>query len=233
MDPFLTRAINVRLLVVEDEKKTAQYLRKGLTENGFVVDLAWDGDDGLDLAFSGRYDLLVLDVNLPGKDGWAVLESLRREGVKTPAIFLTARDAVKERVRGLELGADDYLVKPFAFSELLARIRNIMRRSTQSGDTLKLLDLEINLKGHHASRAGKRLTLSPKEFALLSLFMRRQGDVLSRALISDQVWDLNFDGASNVVDVAVRRLRTKVDAPFSRVLIHTVRGAGYVLKEAP
>lgn len=222
----------VRLLLVEDEKKTGQYLKKGLVENGFVVDLALDGEEGLELARSGRYDLLVLDVNLPGRDGWSLLQALRQEGIKSPAIFLTARDSVAERVKGLEIGADDYLVKPFAFSELLARLRNITRRAkTQSGNSIRVLDLDIDLNGHKASRGGKRLELSPKEFALLSLLARRKGDVLSRALISDQVWDVNFDTGTNVVDVAIRRLRSKVDAPFHKKLIHTVRGSGYVMKD--
>jgi two-component system copper resistance phosphate regulon response regulator CusR len=223
----------MRLLIVEDEKKTAAYLRKGLSENGYVVDVAHDGRDGSALALRGTYDLIILDVNLPGKDGWAVLADARREGVKTPVLFLTARDLVADRVRGLELGADDYLVKPFAFSELLARLRSLTRRGQERRpEALKLGDLRLDLLAHSAQRGGKRLDLSPKDFALLALLLRRQGEVLSRALILEQVWDMNFDTETNVVDVAIRRLRAKVDGPPAPKLIHTVRGSGYVLKLA-
>ena len=222
----------MRILVVEDEEKTAAYLRKGLTENGFVVDVCTQGDDGLHLARTMGYDLIILDVMLPERDGWSVLAELRRAGSQTPVLFLTAKDAVQDRVKGLELGADDYLVKPFAFSELLARIRTILRRGpNRQGDLLTVADLEIDLPRHRASRAGQRLDLTPKEFLLLSFLARRQGEVLSRTLIAEQVWDMNFDSNTNVVDVHVRRLRSKVDDPFERKLIHTVRGAGYVLEE--
>ena len=179
------------------------------------------------------YDAVVLDVMLPGRDGWSVLASLRAAGVQTPVLFLTARDAVEDRVRGLELGADDYLVKPFAFSELLARIRSILRRGPQrQAETLQVADLEIDLARHRATRGGKRLSLTPKEFSLLSLLVRRRGEVLTRTLIAEQVWDVNFDTDTNVVDVHVRRLRAKVDDPFERKLVRTIRGVGYVIDES-
>jgi two-component system copper resistance phosphate regulon response regulator CusR len=222
----------VRALVIEDEAKTASYLKKGLAENGFVVDVASHGTDGLQFALDNEYDVIVSDVMLPGADGWAILARLRERGVVTPIVLLTARDAVPDRVRGLELGADDYLVKPFAFSELLARIRTVMRRgASRPVETYRAADVEIDPVRHRASRAGQELNLSPKEFALLWLLVRRAGEVLSRTVIAERVWDMNFDSDTNVVDVAVRRLRQKVDDPFDRKLIHTVRGAGYVLKE--
>ena len=222
----------MKILVVEDEEKTAAYLRKGLTEQGFVVDVCEQGDDGLFTARIAGYDLIILDVMLPERDGWFVLTELRRTGNTTPVLFLTARDTVQDRVKGLELGADDYLVKPFAFSELLARIRNILRRNpSRIPDALQVADLEIDFIRHKASRAGQRLELTPKEFALLSLLARRQGEVLTRTLIAEQVWDMNFDSDTNVVDVHVRRLRSKADDPFDTKLIHTVRGVGYVLEE--
>ena len=221
----------MRLLIVEDEKKTAEYLRKGLSENGYIVDIANRGDDGLQMALRGAYDLLVLDVNLPGKDGWAILQELRLKGIETPALYLSARDLVVDRVKGLGLGADDYLVKPFAFSELLARLQTITRRGkTRQVSVLQVADLQLDLVSRTAHRGGKRLDLSPKDFALLSLLLRRQGEVLSRAVILEQVWDMNFDTETNVVDVAIRRLREKVDRASKKKLIHTVRGAGYVLK---
>ena len=223
----------MKILIVEDEKKAAAYLRKGLAENGFVVDHADDGEDALQLGRSGSYGLIVLDVMLPSRDGWSVLAELRRAGVQTPVLFLTARDALPDRVKGLNLGADDYLVKPFAFSELLARVRSILRRGpTRREETLRRGDLEIDLVRHRAARAGKKLDLTPKEFALLSFLVRRGGEVLSRTAIAEEVWDMNFDGGTNVVDVHVRRLRSKVDDPFDRKLIHTVRGMGYVLDDA-
>jgi len=222
----------MKILVVEDEKKTAGFLRKGLTEKGFEVDVAGDGEAGLRLARAGNYDLLLLDVMLPERDGWSVLSELRSEGRETPVLFVTAKDTVPSRVKGLELGADDYLVKPFAFSELLARIRSVMRRrSASTSDALRVADLEIDFVGHKAIRAGKYLELTPKEFALLGLLARRKGEVLSRQMITEQVWDMRYEGETNVVDVHVRRLRSKVDDPFKQKLIHTIRGAGYVLQE--
>jgi two-component system copper resistance phosphate regulon response regulator CusR len=222
----------MRLLIVEDERKTATYLHKGLTECGFVVDLASQGEDGLHLALTQAYDLIVLDVMLPERDGWSVLAAIRQAGRPTPVLFLTARDEVADRVKGLELGADDYLVKPFAFSELLARVRSILRRGPgRQPEALRVANLELDLVRHRAARAGQRLDLTPKEFALLSLLARRQGEVLSRTLIAEQVWDMHFDSDTNVVDVAVRRLRRKVDDAFPQKLIHTVRGLGYVCEE--
>jgi two-component system, OmpR family, copper resistance phosphate regulon response regulator CusR len=223
----------MKILVVEDEKKTASYLRKGLTESGFTVDVAEDGDDGLHLARTGDYDVIVLDVMLPRRDGWSVLAELRRGCNQVPILFLTARDAVQDRVRGLEAGADDYLAKPFAFVELLARIRILLRHGpSRQPDTLRVNDLEIDFVQHRAIRAGKRLDLTPKEFALLSLLARRKGEVLTRTVIAGQVWDMNFDSHTNVVDVHMRRLRAKVDDPYEHKLIQTVRGVGYVLEEA-
>lgn len=222
----------MKILVVEDESKTAAYLRKGLTENGFVVDVAAEGESGLHKAMTGGFDLVILDVMLPGRDGWSVLADMRGAGKQTPVLLLTARDSVPDRVKGLELGADDYLVKPFAFSELLARVRSILRRGpVRLAEVAQIGDLELDLARHRAIRAGQRLVLTPKEFALLSLLVRRTGEVLSRTLIAEQVWDMNFDSGTNVVDVHVRRLRSKVDDPFERKLIHTVRGVGYVLEE--
>lgn len=222
----------MKLLIIEDEAKTTAYLHKGLTENGFVVDVVGRGDEGLDLAWTGDYDLIILDVMLPGADGWTVLQRLREAGKQTPILFLTARDSVQDRVKGLDLGADDYLIKPFAFSELLARVRTLLRRGpAQQTEVVRVADIELDLVRHKATRGGKRLNLTPKEFSLLSLLARRTGEVLSRTLIAEQVWDMNFDSNTNVVDVHVRRLRSKVDDPFVEKLIHTVRGVGYVLEQ--
>jgi two-component system copper resistance phosphate regulon response regulator CusR len=221
----------MRILVIEDEVKTAKFLERGFGEAGFVVDVALDGVDGLHLAKELDFDLIILDVMVPRLNGWDVLNELKFSGRTSPVMFLTARDAVHERVRGFELGADDYIVKPFAFSELLARARSLLRRaSTRQQETLRLADLEIDFLRQRATRAGQRLDLTGKEFLLLSLLARRAGEVLSRTLIAESVWDMNFDSDTNVVDVNVRRLRTKVDEPFPRKLIRTVRGAGYVLE---
>jgi two-component system copper resistance phosphate regulon response regulator CusR len=221
----------MRLLVIEDEAKTAKFLKKGLSEAGFVVDVSANGQEGLDLAIHADFDLIILDVMLPGLDGWQVLGALRQSGKNTQVLLLTARDAVHERVRGFELGADDYIIKPFAFSELLARVRSHLRRTpTRPLDVLRIADLELDLLRHRASRAGQRIDLTVKEFLLLSLLVRRAGEVLSRTVIAEAVWDMNFDSDTNVVDVSVRRLRGKVDDPFPYKLIHTVRGSGYVLE---
>ena len=224
----------MKILIVEDEPKTGDYLRQGLREAGFSVDLVANGVDGLHHALEGAHDLVILDVMLPGLDGWQVLQGLRRQGRQMPVLFLTARDQVEDRVKGLELGADDYLVKPFSFAELLARVRTILRRGRTSTEstTLQVADLELDLLRRRVSRAGRRIDLTAKEFGLLELLMRRQGEVLPRSLIASQVWDMNFDSDTNVIEVAVRRLRAKIDEGFSTRLIQTVRGMGYVL-EAP
>jgi two-component system copper resistance phosphate regulon response regulator CusR len=222
----------MKILIVEDEPKTGDYLRQGLREAGFAVDLVTNGVDGLHHALDGNHDLLILDVMLPGLDGWQVLQNLRSRGRQMPVLFLTARDQVEDRVKGLELGADDYLVKPFSFAELLARVRTILRRGRNGAEStsLRVEDLELDLLRRRVSRAGKRIDLTAKEFGLLELLMRRQGEVLPRLLIASQVWDMNFDSDTNVIEVAVRRLRAKVDNGFDVKLIQTVRGMGYVLE---
>ena len=222
----------MKILIVEDEKKTGEYLKQGLSEAGFVVDLVRDGVDGMHLALTEDYDLVVLDVMLPGMDGWGVLRSIRTAGKHVPVLFLTARDQIEERVKGLELGADDYLVKPFAFSELLARVRSLLRRGkpVTESEQLKVADLELDLMRRRVTRAGRRIELTAKEFALMELLMRRRGEVLPRSLIASQIWDMNFDSDTNVIEVAVRRLRAKVDDDFEPKLIVTVRGIGYVLE---
>ncbi len=222
----------MKLLVVEDEAKTGEYLRQGLTEAGFVVDLAANGLDGQHLAMTEPYDLIVLDVMLPDVDGWRIVQALRAADNRVPVLFLTARDSVADRVKGLELGADDYLVKPFAFAELLARVRTLLRRgATQMAlDRIQIADLVLDLARRRATRAGRRIVLTNKEFSLLELLARRRGEVLPRSLIASQVWDMNFDSDSNVIDVAIRRLRAKIDDDFDIKLIQTVRGMGYVLE---
>ena len=221
----------MKILIVEDEQKTGEYLRQGLAEAGFVVDLVRDGLDGLHLARTEDYDLVVLDVMLPGLDGWGVLKAVRAAGKSMPVLFLTARDQVEDRVKGLELGADDYLVKPFAFSELLARVRSLLRRGKSiEPEVLKAADLELDLLRRRVTRAGRRIELTTKEFALMELLLRRRGEVLPRSLIASQIWDMNFDSDTNVIEVAVRRLRAKVDDDFEPKLIVTVRGMGYVLE---
>jgi two-component system, OmpR family, copper resistance phosphate regulon response regulator CusR len=219
----------MRILVVEDEQKAGVYIKKGLEEAGYLVDVVGDGAEGLILAKEENYDVIVLDVMLPTMDGWSVVRSLR-ETKTTPVLFLTARDDVQDRVRGLELGADDYLVKPFAFVELLARVRSLARRGPpRESDLIALGDLEIDVTRRKVRRAGKRIDLTPREFALLQLLARRHGEVLSRTQIASYVWDMNFDSDTNVVEVAIRRLRAKIDDDFEIKLIQTVRGVGYVI----
>ncbi|MDA8446219.1 heavy metal response regulator transcription factor [Paracidovorax valerianellae] len=221
----------MRILVIEDEPKLGDYVKKGLEENGYVVDIARDGIQGRYLATQGDYSLVLLDVMLPGVDGFGVLAAIRQsKGV--PVLMVTARDQVEDRVSGLQQGADDYLVKPFAFSELLARVQALLRRGQlQEHTVLKMADLELDLVARKCQRAGTRLDLTAKEFALLALLMRRQGRVLSRTTLAEQVWDMHFDSETNVVEVAVRRLRGKLDDPFPKKLLHTVRGMGYVLED--
>ncbi len=224
----------MKLLVVDDEIKLAEYLRKGLSEEGYVVEIAHNGVDGLHLAMLGGHDLIVLDSMLPGIDGLGFLAALRHSK-QTPVLMLTARQRVEDRVKGLQAGADDYLLKPFAFSELVARIQVLLRRvrptrEPERATVLGLADLELDLVRRKATRAGTRLDLTAKEFVLLTLLLRCQGEVLSRTEIAEQVWDINFDSATNVIDVAVRRLRCKLDEPFERPLLHTARGMGYVLE---
>lgn len=227
----------MKILVIEDEVKLAEYLRKGLTEEGFIVDVAHNGIDGLHLAVEGEYEVIVLDRMLPGINGIGVLAALR-QSKQTPVLMLTALSRVEDRVSGLQGGADDYLGKPFAFSELVARVKVLMRRATTGQapaevTVLKLADLELDLLRRKATRDNQRLDLTAKEFNLLTLLLRRQGEVLSRTLIAEQVWDMNFDSETNVVEVAVRRLRGKLDIPFERPLLHTIRGMGYILEDRP
>lgn len=222
----------MRILIIEDEIKTANYLSDGLKGSGYTVSIVHDGKEGLFLASEYNYDLVILDVMLPKLDGWAVITELRRRHPEIRVLFLTARDAVKDRVKGFELGADDYLIKPFAFSELLGRVKALLRRHVgQKTDKIQVADLEIDLIKHKIHRGGKNIDLTSQEFTLLVFLAEHTGDVLSRTLIAESVWDINFNTETNVVDVAVRRLRQKIDFEFEKKLIHTVRGRGYVLEE--
>ena len=222
----------MRILLVEDEKKTSEYIKLGLTQSAYRVDEVDNGIDALFLASEYRYDVIILDIMLPKLDGWAVLSQLRAKDNDTPVMLLTARDALEDRVQGLNLGADDYLVKPFAFSELLARVQALFRRGKKPQQALiKIHDLEIDLLKYKVTRDGKRIELSPKEFALLALLAKRQGQILSRTIIAEEVWDINFNTDTNLVDVAVKRLRDKIRDTEENRLIHTVRGLGYVLEQ--
>ena len=222
----------MKLLIIEDEHKTGDYLKRGLAEAGFVVDLARNGLDGQHLALTGNYDLILLDVMLPDIDGFRIVAGIRKSGIQSPVLFLTARDSVEDRVRGLELGADDYLPKPFAFSELLARVRSILRRGQRSEivEQLVIADLVLDVRRRRAIRNGNRINLTAREFVLLELLVSRRGEVLPRSLIASQVWDMNFDSDTNVIDVAIRRLRAKIDDDYHPKLIQTVRGMGYMLE---
>jgi two-component system, OmpR family, copper resistance phosphate regulon response regulator CusR len=224
----------MRLLLVEDELKLVSFLRDGLMENGFVVDVATNVADGSRLATSGaQYDLVILDVGLPDGEGWDILTQVRSACLQTPVILLTARSLISDRLKGFDLGTDDYLTKPFAFSELLARVRALLRRSrARPVDSTQIADLHIDYGSQRVQRGGQRIELTAKEFSLLSLLARHPGQILSRTMIAEQVWDMNFDNDSNVVDVVIRRLRAKVDEPFADKLIRSYRGRGYAL-EAP
>ena len=223
----------MRILVVEDERKAAEYLRKGLSESGYQVAVAHEGLDARHLIEEDTFDLIILDVMLPGMDGWQLIKLIRMRG-QTPVLFLTARDSVEDRVKGLELGADDYLIKPFSYSELLARVRSLLRRAPlRELEHYRLDDLEVDVMRRQVSRGGQRIVLTNKEFALLQLLISHAGEVMSRTRIASDVWNINFDSDTNVVDVAIRRLRAKIDDPFQHKLVHTVRGMGYKLDASP
>jgi two-component system copper resistance phosphate regulon response regulator CusR len=221
----------MRILIIEDEKKSADYLKNALSESGYQVELAYNGTDGFYLSQTNEFDLLILDVMLPGMDGWSFIRKFRQH-CQTPVLFLTAKDAVEDRVKGLELGADDYLVKPFSYAELLARVRTLLRRTPlREPEVLQIADLEVDVLKRRATRSGRRIDLTNKEFALLHMLLRHKDEVMSRSQIASQVWDMNFDSDTNVVDVAIRRLRSKIDDDFSKKLIVTVRGMGYRIED--
>jgi two-component system, OmpR family, copper resistance phosphate regulon response regulator CusR len=223
----------MKILVIEDDPKTGDYLKKGLRESGYSVDLARTGTDGLQMALGGAYDLVVLDVSLPGIDGWQIMPALREKG-DMRVLFLTARDQLSDRIRGLELGADDYLVKPFSFTELVLRIRTLLRRGpAREADVYEVAGLRLDVLRRKVTREGAEIALTNKDFLLLHLLVKRQGEALPRTLIASEVWNMNFDSDTNVVDVAVKRLRAKVDKPFARPLIHTVRNVGYAFGDPP
>lgn len=225
------KSARMKILVIEDDPKTGDYLKKGLRESGYAVDLARTGTDGLQMALANAYDLVVLDVTLPGIDGWQIMPTLRSKGGERGdmrVLFLTARDQLGDRIRGLELGADDYLVKPFSFTELVLRIRTLLRRGpAREVDVYEVADLKLDVLRRRVTREGTEIALTNKEFLLLHLLVKRQGEALSRTLIASEVWNMNFDSDTNVVDVAIKRLRAKVDKPFATPLIHTVRSIGY------
>ncbi len=222
----------MRILLIEDEQKTGDYLKQGLSEAGYITDWVTDGLTGKQYALTEEYDVIIMDVMLPGMDGWHIIEAVRKSGKNMPILFLTARDQIEDRVKGLDLGADDYLVKPFAFAELLARIKSLLRRGQQREDhnLISIANLELDIRKRRVTRAGQRIDLTAKEFALMELFMRRRGEILPRALIASQVWDMNFDSDTNVVEVAIKRLRNKIDSNFTPKLIQNIRGMGYVLE---
>lgn len=223
----------MKILIIEDDPKTGDYLKKGLRESGYAVDLSRTGTDGLQMALTNRYDLVVLDVMLPGIDGWQIMPTLREKS-DVRVLFLTARDQLSDRIRGLELGADDYLVKPFAFTELVLRIRTLLRRGVaREADFYEVADLKLDVLRRTVTRQGTEIALTNKEFLLLHLLVKRQGEALSRTLIASEVWNMNFDSDTNVVDVAIKRLRAKVDRPFATPLIHTVRSIGYAFGDSP
>ena len=218
----------MRVLVVEDERRIADFICKGLSEQGYGVDVASDGDEALHWADVAEFDVIVLDIMLPVRDGIEVCRTLRKRGLRTPILMLTARDAIEDRVRGLDSGADDYLVKPFAFAELLARLRALTRREpAATGTALQVADLLLDTITREVSRAGRPIELTTKEYALLEYLMRHPNQVLTRTMIAEHVWNYDFDNATNVIDVHIRNLRRKIDDPFPAKLIHTVRGAGY------
>lgn len=222
----------MRILIIEDEIKTANYLSKGLSENNYIVDVAYDGIDGLYQANQLIYDLIILDIMLPKLDGWSVIKTIRESNPETRVLILTACDSLDDKVKGLNFGADDYLIKPFAFSEILARVRSLLRRTTtQKNEIINIADIRLNILKFKVERGNIRIDLTVKEFNLLVFFIQHYGEILSRTLIAEMVWDINFECDTNVIDVAIRRLRQKIDEPFEKKLIHTVRGLGYVFEE--